>query len=123
MFLVSSIHTYIFNKHYSINSLRVEKQNKYVFSFHFSIGGTRKSFSSDITYYAHHPKRLILSLLSDDQQSYIGNDIEDQKNDFEQPEERVYDYIEGFSGNRKPFALRTVDQIRGQYTHCDPEDQ
>lgn len=63
------------------------------------------------------------SVLSDDQQSHIGNDIKDQKDDFEQPEERVNDHIEGFSGNGKPFALRTVHQIRGQYTHCGPKDQ
>lgn len=61
------------------------------------------------------------SVLSDDQQSHIGNDIKDQKDDFEQPEERVNDHIEGFSGNGKPFALRTVHQIRGQYTHCGPK--
>ena len=60
------------------------------------------------------------SFLSDDQQSHIGNDIKDQKDDFEQPEKRVNDHVEGFSGNGKPFALRTVQQIRGQYTHCGP---
>ena len=36
-----------------------------------------------------------------------------QKDDFEQPEERLNDHVEGFSGNGKPFALRTVHQIRG----------
>lgn len=25
-------------------------------------------------------------------------------------------------GNGKPFALRTIHQIRSQYTHCGPED-
>ena len=63
------------------------------------------------------------SFLSDDQQSHVGNDIEDQKDDFEQPEERVNDHVEGFSGNGKPFALRTVHQIRGQHAHGGPEDQ
>ncbi len=61
--------------------------------------------------------------LSDDQQSHVGNDIEDQKDDFEQPQERVNDHIEGFSGNGKPFTLRAVHQIRGQYAHCGPEGQ
>ena len=61
--------------------------------------------------------------LSDDQQSHVGYDIEDQKDDFEQPEERVHDYVEGFSGNWKAFALRTVHQIWCQYTHCRLEDQ
>lgn len=63
------------------------------------------------------------SFLSDDQQSHVGNDIEDQKDDFEKPEGRVHDHVEGFSGNWKPFALRTVHQIRGQYTNCGPEYQ
>ena len=57
------------------------------------------------------------SFLSEDQQNHVGNDIENQKDDFEQPEERVHDHVEGFSGNGKPFALRTIYQIRGQYTH------
>ena len=48
------------------------------------------------------------SFLSDDQQSHVGNDIEDQKEDFEQPEERVDDHVEGFSGNGKPFALHAI---------------
>ncbi len=48
------------------------------------------------------------SFLSDDQQSHIGNDIEDQKENFEQPEERVDDHVEGFSGNGKPFALSAI---------------
>jgi len=62
-------------------------------------------------------------LLSDDQQSHVGNNIEDQKDNFEQTEERVYDHIEGFTGYGKPFALRTVHQIRGEYTHYGPEGQ
>jgi hypothetical protein len=52
--------------------------------------------------------------LSDDQQRHVGNDVEDQKSNFEQPEERVINHVEGFSGNWKPFVLRTVHQIRGQ---------
>jgi hypothetical protein len=63
------------------------------------------------------------SFLSDDQQNHVGHDIEDQKDDFEQPEERVNDHIEGFSGNGKQFALHTVHQTRGQYTHCGREDK
>ena len=46
--------------------------------------------------------------LSDDDQGHVGNDIEEQKEDFEQPEERVDDHIEGFPGNGKPFALRAI---------------
>jgi len=46
--------------------------------------------------------------LSDYQQGHVGNDIEKQEEDFEQPEERVDDHIEGFSGNGKPFALRAI---------------
>ena len=48
------------------------------------------------------------SILSDDQQSHVGNDIEDQKENFEQPEERVNDQVEGFSGNGEPFALCAI---------------
>jgi len=48
------------------------------------------------------------SFLSDNQQGHVGNDIEDQKEDFEKPEERVENYVEGFSRNGKPFALRAI---------------
>ena len=48
------------------------------------------------------------SILSDDKQSHVGNDIEDQKEDFEQPEERVNDHVEGFPGNGEPFALCAI---------------
>lgn len=61
--------------------------------------------------------------LADDQQSHVRNDIEDNKDDFEQPEERVHDHVVYFSGNGEPFALRTVYQIRGQYKHSGPKDQ
>jgi hypothetical protein len=63
------------------------------------------------------------SFLSDDQQSYVRNDIEYQKDDFEQPDERVKDHVEGFSGNGKPFALRTVHQIRGYYKQCGRKEK
>jgi hypothetical protein len=46
--------------------------------------------------------------LSDDPQSHVGNEIEDQKDDFEQPKKRVNDHVERVSGNREPFALRTA---------------
>jgi len=46
--------------------------------------------------------------LPDYQQGHVGNDIEEQKEDFEQPEERVDDHVEGFPGNGKPFALRSI---------------
>ena len=51
--------------------------------------------------------------LSDNQQGYVGNDIEHQDDDLEQPHERVKNHVEGFTGNRKPFALGTVHQVRG----------
>ena len=62
-------------------------------------------------------------ILSDDQQNNVGNDIEDQKDDFEQAEERVHEYVEGFSGNWKPFALSAVDQVWSQYIHYDPKNE
>lgn len=46
-------------------------------------------------------------LLSDDHQSHVRNEIKDQKDNLEQPEERVNTHVEGFSGKGKPFALRT----------------
>jgi hypothetical protein len=48
------------------------------------------------------------SFLSYDQQGHVGNDIEEQEEDFEQPEERVDDHVEGFSGNGEPFALSAI---------------
>jgi hypothetical protein len=54
---------------------------------------------------------------SDDQQRHTGNDIEDQKDDFEQSEERVNDPVESLLGNGKKFALHTVHKIRKQYAH------
>jgi hypothetical protein len=71
-------------------------------------------------------KRKALSdapFLSDDQQSHVGNDIEEQKDDFEQSEERVNDHVEGFTGDGKQLALHTVHEIRGQHTHCGRDDE
>jgi hypothetical protein len=70
-----------------------------------------------------HGYQIGCSFLSDDKQGRVRRDIEDQKDDFEQPKERVNDHVEGFSGNGKPFALRAVHQIRSQSAHCGPEDQ
>ena len=56
---------------------------------------------------------MLSSFSSDDQQSNVGNDIEDQKCNFEQPDERVNDHIVGFSGNGEPFALYAIHEIRG----------
>ena len=63
------------------------------------------------------------SFSSDDQQGYVRNDIENQKDNFEEPEERVHDYVVGFPRDGKPFFLRAVHHIRGNYTHGDPEGQ
>jgi hypothetical protein len=59
------------------------------------------------------------SFLSDNQQSHIGNDIEDQKDDLEQPEKRVNDHVVGFSGNWEQFVLHAIHEIRGEHEkHC-----
>ncbi len=59
------------------------------------------------------------SFSSDDQQSHEGNNIEDQKDDFEQPEERVNNHVESFSRNGEPFALYAIHEIRGEHeAHC-----
>jgi hypothetical protein len=63
---------------------------------------------------------LLCSLLSDNKQRNVGNDIEDQENKLKEPEEGVNDHIKDFPGNGKPFALRAVHQIRSQYAHCGP---
>lgn len=62
-------------------------------------------------------------LLSDNQKNHVRNEVEDQKDDFKQPEKRVDNHIVGFSGDGEPFALHTVDQIRRQYTHDRPQGQ
>lgn len=49
-----------------------------------------------------------LSILSNNQQSHVRDDIEDQEDDFEQSEERVNDHVEGFSGNGKQYALCAI---------------
>jgi hypothetical protein len=48
-------------------------------------------------YRVHLQVLTLLVHLSDNQQRHVGNDIEDKEEDFEQPEERVKDHIEGFS--------------------------
>ncbi len=66
---------------------------------------------------------MLSSFSSDDQQSNVGNDIEDQKGNFEQPEERVNDHIVGFSGNGEPFALYAIHEIRGEHEEYCPQNE
>jgi len=63
------------------------------------------------------------SLLSDDQQSHVWNDIEDQKDDFEQPEEQVNDHVVSFSGNGEQFALYAIHNIRGKHKEHCPQNE
>ena len=63
------------------------------------------------------------SLFPDDQQSQVGNDIEDQPDDLEQSEERVSDDVDGIAGDRKQFALHGVHKIRGQHEYRGREHQ
>ena len=63
------------------------------------------------------------SFLFYDQQSYVGNDIEKQKEYFEQPDKRINNYVERFPRKGEPFALRTIYQIRGENQHYSPEEQ
>jgi hypothetical protein len=76
-----------------------------------------------ISPYIDEPQKRWMVSLSDDSQSHVGNYVENQKEDLEQPEKRVHDKVVGLSGNGKPFALRAVHQIRGQDKHYGPEDQ
>ena len=64
-----------------------------------------------------------MPVLGYDQQGHVGNDIEDNKNDFEKPEKRVYGHVEGFSGDVEPFTVHTVHKILGQHNHCGREDK
>lgn len=57
------------------------------------------------------------SFLCDDQQSNVWDNIEGQKDDLEQSEERVNNHVKGFSWNGKSFTLHVVYQIRGHYAH------
>jgi hypothetical protein len=60
----------------------------------------------------------LLLFSCDYQQSHVWNNIEDQKEDLEQSEERVKYDVEGFAGNGKPFALGTVHKIRDMIESC-----
>ena len=53
-------------------------------------------------------KEVAVFLLSDDQQGHVGNNVEDQKDDFEQPEKWVNDHVEGFPGDGEPFSLCAI---------------
>jgi hypothetical protein len=64
-----------------------------------------------------------LASSSDDQKSHIRDDIEHQKNDFEQAEKRVNNDVPGFPGNREPYALYSVHEIRGKYEEHCPQNQ
>jgi len=61
--------------------------------------------------------------LSDDQQSHVGNDIEDNKYDFEKPKERVNGHVEGLAGDVKPFTVHTVHKILERQNHRGREDK
>jgi len=65
----------------------------------------------------------MLCLLSDDQQRHVWYHIEDQKDDLEQPENRVNDHVIGFSGNGEPFALYAIHEIRGESEEHCPQNQ
>ena len=58
---------------------------------------------------------------SDNQKRHIWNYIENQDDDLENPKEPIENQAEGFSGKGKPFALRTVHEIRGQCVRGEPE--
>jgi hypothetical protein len=46
---------------------------------------------------------------------YVGNDIKKEEHEFVQADERVEHHIEGFSGQRKPYAVQSVCPITGEY--------
>jgi hypothetical protein len=61
--------------------------------------------------------------LSNDQQRYIGNDIEDYKDNFECPEERVYHHVVGFPSDGKPFAWYAIHKIWSEHEKNCPQHQ
>ena len=63
------------------------------------------------------------SLLSDYQQCYEGNEIEDDKENPEHRESRVDDHVVGFSGNREKLALCAKREIRGKHKDNCPHSQ
>ena len=64
-----------------------------------------------------------IRVLSDNQQGYVGYDIEDEEDDFEQSKERVNEHIEGFPWKGEKPGLGAVYQIGCEYAHCGPEDE
>jgi hypothetical protein len=62
-------------------------------------------------------------ILSDNKQRHPRNKVKYQKGDFKKSQKRIHDNIKSLTGNGKPFVLRTVNHIRCQYQHDDPEKQ
>ena len=52
--------------------------------------------------------RNFMLIFLDDPQRHVRNEIEDQSGDHIQPNERVRDYVEGFSWHVKLLTMRTV---------------
>jgi len=63
------------------------------------------------------------TFLSDDQQCHVWNYIKNKENNLEYSKERVKDNIESFPGDRKPFFLGSVHQIRKCHKQDGPNGQ
>ena len=63
------------------------------------------------------------SFSCDDPQGQVGSEIEEKKDNFDQPQERVDDHVEGFSGNGEPSALCAIHEIQGEYGEHTPQSK
>jgi hypothetical protein len=63
------------------------------------------------------------SISPHDQQGNVGNDIEHQKDNLEQREERVNYHVEGIARDGKPFALHVVHPITREYKNHGRENK
>ncbi len=62
-------------------------------------------------------------LSCDDPQGQVGSEIEEKKDNLDQPQERVDDHVEGFSGNGEPSALCAIHEIQGEYGERTPQSE
>ncbi len=63
------------------------------------------------------------SLSCDDLQGQVGSEIEEEKDNFDQSQERVNHHVEGFSGNGEPSALCAIHEIQGEYREHSPQSE
>lgn len=60
--------------------------------------------------------------LTDNQQGDIGNEVEDQKENFEQAEKRVNDHIKSLTPEREKCTLQAVDKVWRESAKNGPQN-